>query len=70
MALQHERITVEGMSCDHCRQAVEKAVLAVTGVAAAKVDLAAKLLSVDYDTAKCGLAEIRAAIDDAGFTAA
>ena len=70
MALQHESITVEGMSCDHCRQAVEKAVLAVTGVAAAKVDLAAKILSVDYDAAKCDLAEIRAAIDDAGFTAA
>ena len=70
MALQHEQIVVEGMSCDHCRQAVEKAALAVPGVAAAQVDLAAKILTVDYDTAKCGVQDIRAAIDDAGFTAA
>lgn len=70
MALQQEIIVVEGMSCDHCKRAVEKAVLILSGVTAAEVDLAAKTLRVEYDAAKTGLADIRAAIDDAGFTAA
>ena len=70
MALQKETIMVEGMSCNHCKQAVEKAVLAVAGVAAAQVDLAAKSLQVEYDAAKTGGAAIRAAVEDAGFTAA
>ena len=39
-----EKITlkIEGMSCEHCKSAVEKALMAVPGVSDAKVDLGKK----------------------------
>ena len=37
-------IKVNGMHCDHCKDAVEKAVKAIPGVKDAKVDLATKQL--------------------------
>lgn len=69
MSMKTETIIVEGMSCNHCRQAVEKAVRALPGVIAAEVDLAAKTLRVEFDGAAVSLTDIRAAVDDAGFTA-
>ncbi len=38
-------LRVDGMSCEHCRQAVERAALTVAGVTGATVDLAAGVLS-------------------------
>ena len=69
MTLKKEIIMVEDMICNHCKQAVEKAALAVPGVVAAQVDLSAKSLQVEYDESKTGGAAIRAAVEDAGFTA-
>ncbi len=62
-------ITVKGMSCGHCKQAVEKAVGDLTGVGAAEVDLAAGRLTVDFDAAQVDLAAIKTAVAEAGFTA-
>ncbi|SMD10558.1 cation transporter [Sporomusa malonica] len=62
-------ITVEGMSCGHCKNAVEKAVLALSGVAAAEVNLAAKTLTIEIDEAKIGLTQIKETIEEQGFTA-
>jgi len=58
---------VPGMSCGHCRAAVESEVGAVAGVAAVDVDLETKLVTVrgsDLDDAA-----LRAAIDEAGYEA-
>lgn len=57
--------SVPGMSCEHCRAAVECEVGAVPGVALVEVDLGSKLVQVTGD----GFAEadIRRAIDEAGF---
>ncbi|HWQ60786.1 MAG TPA: cation transporter [Negativicutes bacterium] len=61
------KLTVEGMTCNHCKAAVEKAVRALPGVMAAEVDLAAKTLKVDYDPAKSPLEDVKRAVIDAGF---
>lgn len=66
--LEKVTLTVEGMSCGHCQAAVEKAVRGLPGVMAAEVDLAAKTLTVDFDVAKSGLADIKKAVEDAGYT--
>ena len=58
-------LQVEGMSCGHCVSAVEKAVSGVG--AAAKVDLAAKTVAVDYDESKVSLSSIKEAIEDQGY---
>jgi len=61
-----ERVfTVEGMTCDHCVQAVTREVSAIPGVTAASVDLAAKQLTVSGDVAESAIAD---AVAEAGYT--
>lgn len=66
--MEKETITVEGMSCNHCKNAVEKAVKALPGVDAAEVNLAAKSLTVEFDTAKVSLTDIKKAVEEEGYT--
>ena len=68
MTIKKESFTVEGMSCNHCKMAVEKEVKALPGMISATVDLAAKMLNVEYDEGKTTPAAIKAAVEEAGFT--
>jgi len=70
MAINKESYTVEGMSCNHCKMAVEKEVKALPGMVSAIVDLAAKTLTVEYDGEKTNPAAIKIAVEEAGFTVA
>lgn len=56
--------TVEGMHCNHCKAAVEKAAGSLKGVTSAEVNLGAKTLTVT-GTATAG--EVRDAVEKAGF---
>ena len=67
---QQAVIKVDGMSCNHCRQAVETAVKKITGVVVAEVNLAEKTLQVEYENEKVDMAMIRQAVEDAGFEVA
>jgi copper ion binding protein len=58
--------SVPGISCDHCKHAIEAEVGAVEGVAAVTVDVASKSVAVTGGDD----AAIRAAIDDAGYEVA
>ena len=60
--------SVPGMSCGHCKAAVEQELRAVAGVETVDVDLESKLVTVSGT----GLtdAELRAAIDEAGYDVA
>jgi copper ion binding protein len=60
--------TVAGMSCGHCKTAVEEEVGRVPGVAFVNADLDTKLVVVRGES----LADeaLRAAIDEAGYEAA
>lgn len=58
-------LIIVGMSCNHCREAVLKAVNAVSGVGDVQLDLSSGQLSWSGDA---GLAEaIRAAVTAVGF---
>lgn len=70
MALQQEILRVEGMSCNHCKQAVETAVQKLPGMTAAAVDLAAKTLTVEFDNEKTSTEKIRHAVEETGFEVA
>ena len=67
---QQAVIKVDGMSCNHCKQAVETAVKIITGVVVAEVNLAEKTLQVEYENEKVDMAMIRQAVEDAGFEVA
>jgi copper chaperone len=58
-------LNVQGMSCGHCVNSVEKAVSSIG--ATAKVDLAQHSVSVDYDEHIVTLDAIKEAIEDQGY---
>lgn len=68
--LEKIKLNVKGMSCNHCKNAVEKAVRGLPGVMAAEVDLAAGLLTVDLDSAKTTITDIKQAVEEAGYEVA
>ena len=70
MAMQKEVFQVEGMSCNHCKMAVETAVKKLPGMLQAEVDLTAKTLQVEYEGAKISSLQIRQAVEEAGFEVA
>ncbi len=59
--------SVPGISCGHCRWAIDRKVTAVAGVTAVDVDLDAKRVTVSGAFSD---ADVREAIDDAGYDVA
>ena len=70
MPMRKDTITVEGMSCNHCKLAVETAVKKLNGVVMAEVELTAKTLQIEYDNGQVDLRQIGQAVEDAGFEVA
>ena len=60
-------LSIGGMSCNHCKMRVEKALGALTGVESAVVDLAAGQAEVKYDPGKISEKDLQAAVIDAGY---
>jgi len=58
---------VDGMTCDHCKAAVNQAVARVAGVEAVDVDLDTKVVQVSGDGVDH--AAVVAAVDEAGYDA-
>ena len=59
-------LTVPDMSCGHCKTTVEDALSSINGVELARVDLDAKIVTVDHSD---GLDEaaLREAVVEAGY---
>lgn len=60
------QLKIEDMSCGHCAGAVTKAVKSVDPAAGVDIDLATRQVTVD---SRCGLADIRDALAEAGYPA-
>ncbi|ATO48882.1 copper chaperone CopZ [Brevibacillus laterosporus] len=60
-------LQVQGMSCNHCVQAIEKAVGSLAGVASVKVRLSEAEVDVAFDSAKITVEAIKETIDDQGY---
>ncbi|UCF96895.1 MAG: copper chaperone CopZ [Spirochaetaceae bacterium] len=60
-------INVDGMSCDHCKMAVTKAVSALEGVSSVEVSLENKTVSVDYEEGRLAADAIKQAIEAQGY---
>ena len=69
MSTVEETLAVEGMTCQGCVRSVTRAVAAVPGVEAVTVDLEARRATVRFDPSRVTTAQVRAAIEDAGFDA-
>jgi copper chaperone len=60
-------INVAGMSCEHCKMAVTRAVSALEGVKAVEVSLENNTATVEFEETKLGLDTIRQVIEAQGY---
>jgi copper chaperone len=58
-------LQVNGMSCQHCVNSIEKALQQIG--ANGKVDLNSKSVTVEYDENRLSLDAVREAIEDQGY---
>ncbi len=66
LPMRESRLLVEDMSCQHCAEAIRRAVESVAGVERVEVDLASKQVTVSYRGRDSR--PVEAAIRQAGFT--
>lgn len=60
-------LKVDGMTCDGCVKSVTRVLKSVAGVGLTEVSLARGEARVSYDPARASLAQLRKAIEDAGY---
>ena len=58
---------VEGMSCGHCKAAVEGELGKLPGVERSNADLEKGTVEVSYDESRVGTDELEGAIEEAGY---
>ena len=62
-----QTLSVQGMSCGHCKMTVETAVKALRGVKKASVSLESASITIEYDEGKLTEDKIRTAIRNTGY---
>ncbi|QTN01361.1 copper chaperone CopZ [Sediminibacillus dalangtanensis] len=65
--MMEKTLNVQGMSCGHCKMAVEGALKNLDGVSAAEVDLEAGKVDVTYDDAKVSFEAMKEAVEEQGY---
>jgi len=70
MAAEEVTLSAPNISCDHCIQAIRKAVTALRGVEFVAGDPQAKLVTLRYDPSQTSLAEIEKAMEEEGYPVA
>ena len=60
-------LNVQGMSCQGCVGSVTRVLKATPGVEAVHVQLSPGRAEVSYDPARAGVADLKRAIEDAGY---
>ena len=65
--MMKKELFVEGISCNHCKMAIESAVTGLKGITRASVDVGKKSVSLEYDEANIALQDIIKAIEDIGY---
>jgi copper chaperone len=63
------RLNVRGMTCDHCRNAVENALQNQDGVQSATVHLQQGAAEVQFDPGRVSPEQLVAAVGEEGYTA-
>jgi copper chaperone len=65
--MEHVKLTIEGMTCEHCVRAVRGRLEKTAGVKVG--DVAVGSATIDYDPSTTNLDDIEEAIADEGYTA-
>lgn len=67
MGLANTTFTVKGMSCGHCKMAVEKALKGLNGVTGAEADLEKANVTITYDPSAVQETLLRETVRLAGY---
>lgn len=65
--MEHATVTAPDISCGHCVATVKDAVGALAGVASVEANADTKRVDIDFDPGRVSLAQIEAALDEAGY---
>ncbi len=68
--MTEKTLNVEGMSCGHCKAAVEGELNRLPGVQRAEADVERGTVEVSYDEATVSTGDLEGAIEEAGYTVA
>lgn len=63
-------LNVEGMSCAHCKAAVEEELNKLSGVEHSNADPERRTVEVRYDEARVAEDDLKGAVEEAGYTVA
>ena len=61
-------LEVEGMSCGHCKAAVEEELGKLSGVESSNVDFKKGVVEVRYDEDRVTTEDLQGAIEEAGYS--
>ena len=62
-----QTLTAPGMSCNHCKMTIEKAVRGLPGITGVNADPDTKKVEIDFDEKTVTPEAIRRAIEEAGY---
>jgi copper ion binding protein len=65
--IEHATLTAPDISCGHCVATVKDALGALSGVSSVEANDLTKRVEVAYDPSRVSLAQIEAAMDEAGY---
>ena len=65
--MKKEVIQVEGMTCGHCKSAVEGALTNMDGVSSAEVNLEANNVTVNFDENTVSVEKMKEEIEEQGY---
>jgi copper chaperone len=68
--MEHASLTAPDMSCAHCVATIKEEVGALPGVASVEADPTTKRVEIDFDPGQVSLAQIEAALNEAGYPVA
>jgi copper chaperone len=69
-AMTERTLTVEGMTCGHCKAAVEEELGRLEGVQHSDADFETDTVEVRYDESKVSDDDLKGAVEEAGYTLA
>lgn len=68
--MEKQTLDVKGMSCGHCKSAVEGALNKLSGVSDVQVDLDSGKVDVTYEAASVTVKEMQDAVEEQGYDVA
>lgn len=67
MIVSQVTLEVKGMTCGHCKSAVEGALKSLNGVSDVNVDLSSGKVDVNYEDASVSVNDMHEAVEDQGY---